>query len=37
MPKDNPKISLYVPQPIYDRFKEFQEQIGYSRPIHLFG
>jgi hypothetical protein len=25
MPTDNPKISLYVPQQIYDRFKEFQE------------
>ena len=25
MPTDNPKISLYVPQKIYDRFKEFQE------------
>ena len=24
MPTDNPKISLYVPQQIYDRFKEFQ-------------
>ena len=30
MPTDNPKISLYVPQPIYDRFKEFQEQQGLS-------
>lgn len=26
MPTDNPKISLYVPQQIYDRFKEFQEE-----------
>lgn len=26
MPTDNPKISLYVPQKIYDRFKEFQEE-----------
>lgn len=26
MPTDNPKISLYVPQPIYDRFKSFQEE-----------
>ncbi len=26
MPTDNPKISLYVPQQIYDRFKPFQEE-----------
>lgn len=26
MPTDNPKISLYVPQQIFDRFKEFQEE-----------
>ena len=26
MPTDNPKISLYVPQQIYDRFKTFQEE-----------
>lgn len=26
MPTDNPKISLYVPQQIYDRFKSFQEE-----------
>lgn len=24
MPTENPKISLYVPQKLYDRFKEFQ-------------
>ncbi|MEM6614109.1 MAG: hypothetical protein AAF652_18035 [Cyanobacteria bacterium P01_C01_bin.72] len=26
MPTDNPKISLYVPQQIYDRFKSFQKE-----------
>jgi hypothetical protein len=26
MPTENPKISLYVPQAIYDRFKQFQEE-----------
>jgi hypothetical protein len=26
MPTDNPKISLYVPQQVYDRFKAFQEE-----------
>lgn len=26
MPTENPKISLYVPQQVYDRFKEFQEE-----------
>lgn len=26
MPTDNPKISGYVPQQIYDRFKEYQEE-----------
>ena len=25
MPTDNPKISLYVPQQIYDRFRDFQK------------
>lgn len=30
MPTDNPKISLYVPQQIYDRFKEFQEEQNLS-------
>lgn len=30
MPTDNPKISLYVPQKIYDRFKEFQEKQDLS-------
>jgi hypothetical protein len=26
MPTDNPKISLYVPQQVFDRFKSFQEE-----------
>lgn len=26
MPTENPKISAYVPQLVYDRFKEFQEE-----------
>lgn len=26
MPTDNPKISSYVPQKIYDRFKEYQKE-----------
>lgn len=26
MPTENPKISAYVPQVVYDRFKEFQEE-----------
>lgn len=30
MPTDNPKISLYVPQQIYDRFKEFQSEQDLS-------
>lgn len=30
MPTDNPKISLYVPQQIYDRFKLFQEEQSLS-------
>lgn len=30
MPTDNPKISLYVPQQVYDRFKKFQEEQGLS-------
>ncbi len=30
MPTDNPKISLYVPQAIYDRFKKFQEERDLS-------
>lgn len=30
MPTDNPKISLYVPQQIYDRFKEFQKEQDLS-------
>ena len=30
MPTDNPKISLYVPQVIYDRFSEFAKQQGLS-------
>ena len=30
MPTDNPKISLYVPQQIYDRFREFQKEQDLS-------
>lgn len=30
MPTDNPKISLYVPQQVYDRFKEFQQDQNLS-------
>lgn len=30
MPTENPKISAYVPQSIYDRFKQFQEERGLS-------
>ena len=30
MPTDNPKISLYVPQQIYDCFREFQQEQGLS-------
>lgn len=30
MPTDNPKISLYVPQKIYDRFREFQQEQNLS-------
>lgn len=30
MPTDNPKISLYVSQQIYNRFKQFQEEQGLS-------
>lgn len=30
MPTENPKISTYVPQIIYDRFKEFKEERGLS-------
>lgn len=30
MPTENPKISAYVPQAIYDRFKQFQEEQGLS-------
>ena len=30
MPTDNPKISLYVPQQIYDHFKEFQSEQNLS-------
>lgn len=30
MPTDNPKISAYVPQHIYDRFKVYQEEQGLS-------
>lgn len=30
MPTENPKISAYVPQVVYDRFKKFQEERGLS-------
>ncbi len=30
MPTENPKISAYVPQVLYDRFKQFQEERGLS-------
>lgn len=30
MPTENPKISAYVPQVIYDRFKEFKEERNLS-------
>ena len=30
MPTDNPKISLYVPQQIYDRFRDFQQEQNLS-------
>jgi hypothetical protein len=30
MPTENPKISAYVPQAVYDRFKQFQEERGLS-------
>lgn len=30
MPTDNPKISGYVPQAVYDRFKEFQKEQNLS-------
>ncbi|EAZ87941.1 hypothetical protein [Crocosphaera chwakensis] len=30
MPTENPKISLYVPQHIYDRFIEYKDQSGLS-------
>ena len=30
MPTNNPKISLYVPKHIYNRFKEFQEEQSLS-------
>ena len=30
MPTDNPKISLYVPQKIYDRFRDFQQKQNLS-------
>lgn len=30
MPTENPKISAYVPQHIYDRFKVYQEEQGLS-------
>ena len=30
MPTDNPKISAYVPQAVYDRFDEFRQESGLS-------
>lgn len=30
MPTDNPKISSYVPQAVYDRFKQFQDEHNLS-------
>lgn len=30
MPTENPKISAYVPQVVYDRFKEFKDERGLS-------
>lgn len=30
MPTENPKISAYVPQVVYDRFKQFQEEHNLS-------
>nr|ABO47827.1 hypothetical protein [Johanseniella A1345] len=30
MPTENPKISAYVPQVVYDSFKQFQEERGLS-------
>lgn len=30
MPTDNPKISAYVPQAVYDRFKQFEKEQGIS-------
>jgi hypothetical protein len=30
MPTENPKISAYVPQAVYDRFKQYQEESGLS-------
>lgn len=30
MPTDNPKISAYVSQAVFDRFKEFQQEQGLS-------
>jgi hypothetical protein len=39
MPTENPKISAYVPQIIYDRFKEFKEErkLSFSQAaIELF-
>ena len=35
MPTDNPKISAYVPQALYDRFKQFQneQQLSMSQAV----
>lgn len=30
MPTDNPKVSGYVPQAVYDRLMEFKETRGYQ-------
>lgn len=44
MPTENPKISAYVPQAVYDRFKEYQKERGLSMSqaaieifAHYFG
>lgn len=44
MPTENPKISAYVPQVVYDRFREYQQERGLSMSqaaieifAHYFG
>ncbi len=44
MPTENPKISAYVPQAVYDHFKEYQQERGISMSqaaieifAHYFG